>query len=91
MVAELLSGRRNFQHSFERLQPRQRGEDRDNVKAAGITLYTVHVNTDGDPMSTLLKNCASTPGKSWMLTSASQMATTFQQIGTQLSNLRIAE
>ena len=30
-----------------------------NIKAAGITIYTVHVNTDGDPMSTLLKNCAS--------------------------------
>lgn len=63
----------------------------DNVKAAGIILYTVHVNTDGDPMSTLLKNCASTTDKFWMLTSASQMATTFQQIGTQLSKLRIAE
>ena len=30
-----------------------------NVKAAGITLYTVQVNTGGDPTSTLLKNCAS--------------------------------
>ena len=35
----------------------------DNVKAAGITLYTIQVNTDGDPTSTLLKNCASTHGQ----------------------------
>ena len=62
-----------------------------NVKAAGITLYTIHVNTDGDPMSTLLKNCASSPDKFWMLTSASQMAATFQAIGTKLSNLRISQ
>jgi Flp pilus assembly protein TadG len=61
-----------------------------NAKAAGITLYTIHVNTDGDPMSTLLKGCASGPDKFWMLTSANQMVSTFQQIGTALSNLRIA-
>ncbi|HXF87716.1 MAG TPA: TadE/TadG family type IV pilus assembly protein [Xanthobacteraceae bacterium] len=63
----------------------------DNVKAAGITLYTIHVNTDGDPKSTLLENCASTKDKFWMLTSANQMVETFQQIGTQLSNLRVAK
>ena len=33
----------------------------DNIKAAGITIYTVQVNTDGDPTSTLLQNCASDP------------------------------
>jgi hypothetical protein len=62
-----------------------------NVKAAGITLYTIHVNTDGDPQSTLLKNCASSADKFWMLTSASSLATTFQTIGTQLSQLRISQ
>ena len=25
----------------------------------GITIYTIHVNTDGDPTSPVLKNCAS--------------------------------
>src|SRR5437588_962471 len=62
-----------------------------NVKAAGITLYTVHVNTSGDPTSTLLKNCASDPSKFFILTSATEMVTTFKQIGTQLSNLRVAK
>ena len=62
-----------------------------NAKAAGITVYAIHVNTGGDPMSTLLKNCASSPDKFWMLTNASQMTATFQQIGTALSNLRISQ
>jgi Flp pilus assembly protein TadG len=62
-----------------------------NIKDAGITIYAIHVNTDGDPLSTLLQNCASDSGKFVMLTSASQMITTFQQIGTQLSQLRIAK
>ena len=61
-----------------------------NVKAAGITLYTVQVNTGNDPTSTLLKNCASDPTKFFLLTSATQIVTTFNQIGTALSNLRVA-
>jgi Flp pilus assembly protein TadG len=63
----------------------------DNVKKAGITLYTIHVNTDGDPTSTLLQYCASSPDKFYILTSANQILTTFQQIGTTLSKLRIAK
>ncbi|HEY7229801.1 MAG TPA: pilus assembly protein [Pseudolabrys sp.] len=62
----------------------------DNVKAAGITLYTVQVNTGGDQTSSLLKNCASDPGKFFLLTSAGQIVTTFGQIGTSLSKLRLA-
>lgn len=63
----------------------------DNVKAAGITLYTVQVNTDGDPTSTLLQDCASTSDKFFLLTSANQIITTFDQIGTNLSRLRVAK
>jgi Mg-chelatase subunit ChlD len=62
----------------------------DNIKAAGITLYTVQVNTGGDPVSTLLQNCASDAGKFFHLTSAGQIVTTFGQIGTSLSKLRLA-
>src|SRR5712692_2644842 len=61
-----------------------------NIKAAGIVLYTVQVNTDGDPTSTLLQNCASDSSKFFLLTSATQIVGTFQQIGTNLSMLRIA-
>jgi len=62
-----------------------------NIKAAGITLYTIQVNTSGDPTSAVLKNCASDPSKFFLLTSANQIVTTFQQIGTALSNLRVAQ
>jgi Flp pilus assembly protein TadG len=62
-----------------------------NVKAAGITLYTIQVNTGGDPTSTLLQNCASTSDKFFLLTSASQMVTTLNTIGTNLSKLRISK
>jgi Flp pilus assembly protein TadG len=62
-----------------------------NVKAAGITLYTIQVNTGGDPTSTLLRNCASDPSKFFLLTSASAIVTTFASIGTELSNLRVTK
>jgi hypothetical protein len=61
------------------------------VKAAGITLYTVQVNTGGDPTSTLLQNCASTTDKFFLVTSSSGIGTIFNQIGTNLSKLRIAQ
>jgi Flp pilus assembly protein TadG len=61
-----------------------------NIKDAGVTIYAVQVNTGGDPESAVMKNCATT-GNFVMLTTASQMITTFQQIGTQLSQLRIAK
>ncbi len=41
-----------------------------NIKAARITIYTIHVNTGGDPTSTLLQNCATDPDKFWMVTTA---------------------
>ncbi len=68
-----------------------------NINAAGITLYTIQVNTGGDATSTLLKNCAGSPkkypdkDKFFLLTSANQIITTFEKIGTDLSQLRIAK
>jgi Flp pilus assembly protein TadG len=68
-----------------------------NINAAGITLYAVQVNTGGDPTSALLQNCAGSPGKYpdsskfFLLTSSSEIITTFNQIGTALSSLRVAK
>jgi Flp pilus assembly protein TadG len=62
-----------------------------NIKAAGITIYAVQVNTGGDPTSTLLQNCASSSDKFFLLTSASQIITTFDTIATNLSKLRLAQ
>ena len=61
-----------------------------NIKNANITIYTIQVNTGKDPVSTLLQGCASSSDKFYYLTSASQIAATFQDIGTKLSKLRIA-
>jgi len=62
-----------------------------NIKAAGITIYTIQVNTGGDPTSTLLQNCASSSDKFWMLTSADQIMSVFTNIGTNLTKLRVAK
>jgi Mg-chelatase subunit ChlD len=62
----------------------------DNIKSAGIVIYTVQVNTGNDPTSTLLQNCASDSSKFFLLKSSTEIVTTFNQIGTALSNLRLA-
>jgi Flp pilus assembly protein TadG len=62
-----------------------------NAKAAGIKIYAVQVNTGGDPLSTLMQNCASDPSMFFMLTSSSAIVTTFQQIGTALANLHLSK
>jgi Flp pilus assembly protein TadG len=56
------------------------------------TIYAIQVNTSSpaDPTSNVLKNCASSPDKFFMLTSSGQIATTFTTIGTALSQLRVA-
>jgi Flp pilus assembly protein TadG len=56
------------------------------------TVYTIQVNTSSpaDPTSTVLKNCASDTSKFFMLTSSTQIASTFTTIGTALSQLRVA-
>jgi Flp pilus assembly protein TadG len=63
----------------------------DNVKKAGITIYSIQVNTGGDPTQQVMKDCASDPSKFFELKSAQQLVTTFNAIGVGLSNLRIAE
>jgi Flp pilus assembly protein TadG len=75
----------------------------DNINAANITLYTIQVNTGGDPTSSLLRNCAGTApsvgvartypdtSKFFTVTSSSGIGTVFNQIATQLSQLRIAQ
>ena len=75
----------------------------DNINAANITLYTIQVNTGGDPISTLLQNCAGAApsngvprkypdsDKNFVVTNSSGIGTVFNQIATQLSKLRIAK
>jgi len=62
----------------------------DNAKAANITIYTVQVNTGGDPTSAVLQYCATSSDKFFLVTSATQTASVFSTIGTSLSKLRVA-
>lgn len=65
----------------------------DSVKAAGVTIYTIQVNTstsDPDPTSTVLQYCASGADNFYLVKSASQTVTAFNSIGTSLSKLRVA-
>jgi Flp pilus assembly protein TadG len=59
-----------------------------NAKAAGVTIYTVLVLAGN---SSVLQDCASDKTKYFALSSADQIITTFQTIGTSLSKLRIAK
>ena len=61
------------------------------LKDAKVDVYTIQVNTGGDPTSTLLQNCASDPAKFYLLTTADQITATFQTIGTNLTKLRVAQ
>ena len=59
--------------------------------STGLILYAVQVNTGGDATSTMLQNCATDPSQFFLLTSADQIITTFNSIGTALSDLRISK
>lgn len=62
-----------------------------NVKASGVTIYTVQIDTDGAGVSSVLPACASGPNAFFMLTQPSQIAAAFQQIGVEISKLRVAK
>jgi hypothetical protein len=51
----------------------------------------VQVNTSGDPTSTLLQQCATDSNKFFLLTSANEIVTTFDSIGTSISQLHLAQ
>jgi hypothetical protein len=61
-----------------------------NIKAADITVYTLQVNTDGDPTSTLLQNCASDSSKFYLITKAADIAGAFNAIADDITKLRVA-
>ena len=63
----------------------------DNAKAAGITIYTIQVNTNNDNTSSVMSYCASSSSNYFATTSASGINGAFSSIGTALSKLRIAK
>lgn len=62
-----------------------------NAKADHIIIYAVFVDIGGTQgNSQVLQDCATDTSKYFDLTSADQIANTFQQIGTQITNLRVS-
>ncbi len=67
----------------------------DNMKNAGVKIYTIQVDTDNEATSSVLQYCAGTKAgvadasMFYLLTQPTQIITTFNQIGTGLSKLRI--
>ncbi|HTC96603.1 MAG TPA: pilus assembly protein [Bradyrhizobium sp.] len=62
-----------------------------NIKATGVTIFTVQIDTSGtDGVSPVLPACATDASHFFMLTSASQIASAFQQIGVEITKLRVA-
>ncbi|WP_165838819.1 vWA domain-containing protein [Roseicella frigidaeris] len=63
------------------------------IKSAGITIYTVVLDTSGSSTSaatrTLYQGCATTPQHYVFVSQPTDLRTAFQQIGTQLANLRL--
>ncbi|OPF93728.1 TadE/TadG family type IV pilus assembly protein [Rhodopseudomonas palustris] len=67
----------------------------DNIRASAtntnpVVIYTIQVNTDGDPESAVLKYCADS-GNFFATTTSSGIGTAFAQIGSSLSKLRVAK
>ena len=62
-----------------------------NAKAAGIVIYTIFVDLGGTQgNSTVLQNCATDASKYYDLTTSNAIVTTFNQIGEQITNLRVS-
>jgi Flp pilus assembly protein TadG len=59
-----------------------------NIKAQGIVLYTITLGTAGATQS-LYRNCATSPAHYFHAPSAAELRGSFQEIGSQLSNLRL--
>ncbi|MGH6876669.1 MAG: TadE/TadG family type IV pilus assembly protein [Rhizomicrobium sp.] len=63
-----------------------------NMKAAGITIYSVYVDLNGTQgNSAPLQNCASNPNDYFDLTTPGEIVTTLNQIGTQIIQLHISK
>jgi len=63
-----------------------------NAKAAGITIYAVFVDLNGaQGNSSVLQSCATDTSKYYDLTSSGQIQQAFNDIGLQITNLRVTQ
>jgi Flp pilus assembly protein TadG len=91
LLSDGLNTQNRYSSSASQIDARQRILC-DNAKAAGVTIYTIQVNTSSpaDPTSTVLQYCASGTGNFYVVRSATQTLSVFNSIGNSLSKLRVA-
>lgn len=63
----------------------------DNIKADGVTIYAMQVNTSGDPTQSVLQYCASSSDKFYSVTSANAIAGAFSSIAASITKLRLSK
>ena len=63
----------------------------ESMKEQGITLYTITFQLNSNSTKNLFRNCATSPAHYFNSPSNSELKGIFQQIGGELSNLRISE
>lgn len=61
-----------------------------NAKAAGITVYTIGLNSPNATTTAMLTACASSSAHDYFPTASSELISVFTEIASQLSNLRLA-
>lgn len=89
LITDGLNTENRFSTNASTIDARQR-QLCDAIKADGIIIYTIQVNTVGDPRSSVLDYCASSSDKFVMMTTATQLNSVLAQIGGQLTRLRLA-
>lgn len=63
----------------------------ENIKSAGMLVFTITFQVGNATIQNLMRDCASDPGKYFNSPSNSELQTTFETIGTELSKLRISK
>ena len=61
-----------------------------NIKADGITVYTVRIDVSGQSPA-VLQNCATSPSNFYDVPNVANLPAAFQQIAGQIGKLRIAQ
>lgn len=62
-----------------------------NIKAAGVTIYTIGFQISGSNTLNLLKNCATSSSHYYNATDSTALASAFSSIATDISNLRVSK
>jgi len=83
-------GTTNYNNAVSQLDPKTSAVC-ENIKEAGIRLYTITFQLPNGPIKDLMRDCATSPSLYYDSPSNAQLQTVFQAIAKDLSNLRISE